>query len=136
MPPISKIITKVILDLIKYHLYSSIDREQAGFSAASGSCVDPINKLRVIIEQSAEYRSDSHLIFVDFEKAFDSVNREGPWMSLRRRGTPNKSVSVIKSTYNVLHNGTLSAPFVVGSGVIQGCILSPVLFLIVIGDII
>ena len=36
----------------------------------------------------------------------------------------------------MLHNGTLSAPFVVGSGVRQGCILSLVLFLVVIGDII
>ena len=30
----------------------------------------------------------------------------------------------------------LSAPFVVGSGVREGCILSPMLFLVVIGDII
>ena len=62
-------------------------------------------------------------------------------MALRRMGIPNKIVSVIKSTYNgakcrVLHNGTHSAPFVVGSGVRQGCILSHVLFLLVIGDII
>ena len=62
-------------------------------------------------------------------------------MALRRRGIPNKIVSVIKSTYNgakcrVLHNGTLSAPFVVGSGVRQGYILSPVRFLLVFGDII
>ena len=35
-----------------------------------------------------------------------------------------------------MHNGTLSALFVVGSGVRQGSILSPVLFLLVIGEII
>ena len=62
-------------------------------------------------------------------------------MALRRRGITNKLVSVITSTYNgakchVLHNRTLSAPFVVGSGVRQGCILSPVVFLVVIVDII
>ena len=56
-------------------------------------------------------------------------------MALRSRVIPNKIVSVIKLTYNgakyrVLHNGTLSAPSVVGGGVRQGCILS------VIGDII
>ena len=65
----------------------------------------------------------------------------GLWMTLRCRCIPNKIVSVIKSTYNgakcrVLHNVTLSASFVVGSGVRQGCILSPVLLLLVIGDII
>ena len=97
--------------------------------------------LRIIIEQSAEYRSDLQLVFVDFEKAFDSVDREGLRMALRKRGIPYKIVSVIKSTYNgvkcrVLHNGILSAASVVGSGVRQGCILFPVLFLVVIGDII
>ena len=60
-------------------------------------------------------------------------------MALSRRGIPNKIVSVIKSTYNggkcrVLHNGTLSAAIVIGSGVRQDCIL--VLLLLVIGDII
>ena len=102
-----------------------MDREQAGFRPGS-SRVDHINTLRLIIEQSAEYRSDLHLVFVDFEKAFDSVDREVLRMALRRRGMPNKIVSVIKSTYNgakcrVLHNSTLSTPFVVGSGVRQGC---------------
>ena len=84
MPAILKIISKVILDRIKYHLYSNIDREQPGFRSES-SDVDHINTLRIIIEQSAEYRSDLHLVFVDFEKAFDSMDREVLWMALRRR---------------------------------------------------
>ena len=53
---ISKIISNVMLDRIKDHLYSTIDREQAGFRPES-SCVDHINTLRLIIEQCAEYRS-------------------------------------------------------------------------------
>ena len=131
LPVISKIISRVILDRIKDHLYSTIDHEQAGFRSGS-SYVDHINTLRIIIEQSAEYRSDLHLVFVDFEKTFDSVDREVLWMALRRHY--NKIVSVIKSSYNgvkyrLRHNGSLSAPFVVGSGVRQGCILSSVLFL-------
>ena len=69
MPAISKVICKVILDQIKDHLYSTIDREQAGFRPRS-SCVDHINALRrLIIEQSAEYRSDLQLVVVDFEKS-------------------------------------------------------------------
>ena len=62
-------------------------------------------------------------------------------MALSRRGIPNKVVSIFTSTYNgakyrVLHNGTVSEAFFVGSGVRQVCMLSPVLFLLVIGDII
>ena len=71
LPAISKIISKVILD----HLYSTIDREQAGFRPVT-SCVGYINTLRLIIEQSAEYRSDLHLVFVDFERhrVLDAAN--------------------------------------------------------------
>ena len=76
LPAISKIICKVILDRIKHNLYSTIDREQAAFRPGS-NCVEHINTLRLIIEQSAEYRSDFHLIFVDFEKDFDSLD-SGP----------------------------------------------------------
>ena len=90
LPVITKIIFKFILDRIKDHFYSTIDRQQAGFRAAS-SCIH-INTLRIIIEQSAEYRSDLHLIFVDFEKAIDSVDREGLWMALGRMRIPNKLV--------------------------------------------
>ena len=80
---ISKIISKLILVRLKDHLYSSIDREQISYRPGS-SCVDHINTLRLIIDQSAKYRSDLYLVFVDFEKAFDSVDREDLWMALRR----------------------------------------------------
>ena len=86
---ISKIISKVILHRINDHLYSTIVREQSGFRHGS-SCVDHINTLRLIIEQSAEYRFDLQLVFADFEKAFDSVDREILWMALSRRAIPNK----------------------------------------------
>ena len=85
LPAFSKIISKVILHRIKYHLYSTADSEQSGFRPES-SCVDHINTLRIVIEQSAEYRSDLHLVFVDFEKAFDSVDRDGHSMALRQCG--------------------------------------------------
>ena len=54
LPAISKIMSKVIQKRIKDHLYSTIDPEQTDFRPY----VDHINTLRIIIEQSAEYRSD------------------------------------------------------------------------------
>ena len=80
VPAISKIIFKVMLDRIKDHLYSTIDREQAGFRPES-YCVDHINTLRLIIEQSAEYHFGFQL-YLDFVKALGSVNREGLLMAL------------------------------------------------------
>ena len=49
-----------MLDRIKDHLYSTIDREQARLRPGS-ACVDHINTLRIINVQNAECRSDMHL---------------------------------------------------------------------------
>ena len=80
------------------------------------------------------------MLFVDFEKAFDSMRRESLWKALRRRGVPEKIITMIKASYSgakcrVLHKGKLSEQFEIKSGVRQGCILSPVLFLLVIHDV-
>ena len=58
----------------------------------------------------------------------------------RSYGIPEKFIAIIaiiqQSYYNsqtrVIHNGELTPPFFVKTGVRQGCILSPMLFLLVI----
>jgi hypothetical protein len=135
----SKIMARIILNRIGERIDSTLKRHQVGFRSG-GSCVDHINTLRIILEQYTGFNSEIHLMFVDFEKAFDRVNREYIWRSLTKRGIPEKIVSLIKASYNnsrcsVLHNGQLSNSFEVKQGVRQGCILSPILFLVVIDDI-
>jgi hypothetical protein len=87
-----------------------------------------------------EFRSPLYLLFIDFEKAFDSVRREYIWAALRNKGIPQKIVAIIKASYDgatcrVLHRGKLSEQFQVHSGLRQGCSLSPFLFLLVISDV-
>nr|KAG5685489.1 hypothetical protein BaRGS_003382 [Batillaria attramentaria] len=73
----------------------------------------------------------------DYEKAFDSVDREALWKLLRHYGVPGKIISLIQCTYKdmscrIAHAGQLSENFEVKTGVRQGCLLSPFLFLLVI----
>nr|KAG5688148.1 hypothetical protein BaRGS_028441 [Batillaria attramentaria] len=73
----------------------------------------------------------------DYEKAFDSVDREALWKLLRHYGVPGKIISLIQCTYQdmscrIAHAGQLSESFEVKTGVRQGCLLSPFLFLLVI----
>ena len=75
--------------------------------------------------------------FVDFEKAFDSVSHRVLWDVLNDYGIPVKIINIIKDLYDgyqcqVLHQGKLTQPVSVGTGVRQGCILSPTLFLLVL----
>jgi hypothetical protein len=99
-----------------------------------------IVSLRIIVEQSMEYQSPLYLLFVDYERAFDSIDRKCMWTALTNKGLPHKFVNLIKEGYNgykcrILHEGTLSEEFETSIGVRQGCILSPLLFLVVIDEV-
>jgi hypothetical protein len=50
-------------------------KNQAGFQTRC-STIDHICTLRIILEQAKEWQSDVNTGFMDFEKAFDIVNRE------------------------------------------------------------
>ena len=80
-------------------------------------------------------------ILTDREKAFDSVDRETLWETmwklLRHDGVPEKIISLVWCTCQdmscrIAHAGQLSESFEVKTGVWQGCLLSPLLFLLVI----
>jgi len=134
-----KVLCKVILSRIQEKIDITLRRQQAGFRAGR-SCVDHVVTLRVIIEQINELQESLYLVFVDFEKAFDRLNHRNLWEALRRKGVPEKIVTLIEAQYEafvcrVLHDGVLSDPIRVAAGVRQGCILSPLLFLIVIDEV-
>ena len=55
------------------------------------------------------------------------------WRVLRHYDIPQKIVNIIQSFYNsCIHNTDLSAPFTVNTAVTQGCILSSLIFSLVI----
>jgi hypothetical protein len=46
------------------------------------SWIDQVNTLRIILEHFIEFQSPLYLIFIDFEKAFDSMNRNKMWNAM------------------------------------------------------
>ena len=73
------------------------------------------------------------MIFLDFEKAFDSVEWEWMFATLAARGLPASFIHMVRMMYNspcasVIVNGFRATPFTTGRGVRQGCPLSPLLF--------
>ena len=131
-----KVLNRVILERLKEEVDKRLREEQAGFRK-DRSCTDQIATLRIILEQSLEWNSPVYTTFVDYEKAFDSVDREVLWKLLRHYGIPDKYITLIQKTYEkctcrVIHNGVLSELFEMLTGVRQGCLLSPFLFLLVI----
>lgn len=131
-----KVLNRILLDRMKEAVDTKLRDEQAGFRK-NRSCPDQIASLRIIVEQSLEWKSPLYINFIDYEKAFDSVDRESLWKLMRHYGIPEKFISLIRGTYQdmkcrVAHAGQLSDSFEVKTGVRQGCILSPFLFLLAI----
>jgi hypothetical protein len=136
---VSKTFNKIILNRIVKLLDKELRKEQSGFRSGK-ACRDMIVSLRIIVEQSMEYQSPLYLLFVDYERAFDSIDRKCMWTALTNKGLPQKFVNLIKEGYNgykcrILHERTLSEEFETSTGVRQGCILSPLLFLVVIDEV-
>lgn len=131
-----KVLSRVILERLKKVTKTKIRDEQAGFRQ-NISCTDQTATLRIVVEQSIEWNSPLYINFVDYEKAFDSLDRETLWKLLRHYGIPEKITNLIKKMYEnmasrVIHEGQLTEPFEVKTGVRQGCLLSPFLFLLAI----
>ena len=131
-----KVFNRVLLNRMRDIVDPKLRDQQAGFRQ-NRSCTDQIATLRIIVEQSLEWNSPLYILFIDYEKAFDSVDRETLWKLLRHYGIPNKITNLIKNSYNemscrVVHGGQLTDSFQVRTGVRQGCLLSPFLFLLVI----
>ena len=109
---------------------------QAGFRQIR-SCADQIAILRIILEQATEFNSSIYTVFIDFQKAFDSLDWEVLWQLIRHYGIPDKFISIIKNTYSemqskIIHEGKLTEPFEITTGVRQGCLLSPLLILLAV----
>ena len=77
-----KVLCKIILERMKDALDGRLRDEQAEFRKER-SCCDQKALLRTIVEQTLEWNTRLYMVFVDFEKAFDSIDREVVWKILR-----------------------------------------------------
>uniref|UniRef100_A0A183K9R9 Reverse transcriptase domain-containing protein n=1 Tax=Schistosoma curassoni TaxID=6186 RepID=A0A183K9R9_9TREM len=73
-----KVFSRLFLDQMKDSVDTQIRNQQAGFRE-DRSCINQIATLRIIIEQPIEWNSSLYINFLDYEKAFDSMNKRTSW---------------------------------------------------------
>ena len=97
-----KVLNRILLERMKEAVDPKLRDQQAGFRR-NRSCADQIASLRIIVEQSLEWTppppSPFYINFIDYEKAFDSVDIETMWKPLRHYGVPKKTISLIRCTF-------------------------------------
>ena len=85
------------------------------------------------MEKSREQRRELYISFIEFTKAFDTVDRQLLFKILAKVGCPSKLIWMIKCLYTnvkarLIIDGELSKASAFNGGVKQGCKLAPSLF--------
>jgi hypothetical protein len=130
----SKILLRVLTNRIEAQAKDFIGRTQFGFRKGLGTR-DAIGVMRMLCERSLEHGNDVYICFVDFEKAFDRVNWVMLLEALKDIGVDWRDRRLIQELYMkqevvVRVADGESGSGIVGRGVRQGCLLSPLLFAI------
>ena len=81
------------------------------------------------------------MAFLDIKAAYDQVDRSRLWYKLLKRGVPVGFVEILKSLFDanssfVAFTGVSSEPFPNQSGVLQGSLMSPLLYSVFIDDLV
>ena len=97
-----KVFVLMLLNRLRKAVDDKMREEQAGFRPGR-SCTDQIFTLRRIVERTMEYQQEAHINFIDFEKAFDSVDRECLWKITAWYGIPPCYITIFKSLYEHGH---------------------------------
>ena len=120
--------------------FEILEQNQIGFRKGYQTS-DHIFTIRALIENYFKNnKGPLYVCFVDFKKAFDSVDHKLLLQQLVTYGIKGNFLKVISSLYDkvkscVRGNDNLTDIFPCNRGVRQGCLLSPVLFALYLNDL-
>ena len=136
-----KLFTSVINARLELYVQQNgiVGVEQAGFRRGF-STIDHVFALQNIIQFYTSLGRRLYCCFVDYKKAFDTVDRCLLLKKLIDIGVDNRLVRIIFNMYKdaksmVQCGQVVSKPFVCGVGLRQGEVLSPLLFAIYLYDL-
>jgi len=118
------------MKLQKYSVFMT--ETQNGFQKG-WPCTDPTFCLKLLIEKRREFNFETHLLFIDYEKAFDNIQRQILFNILKSRHNPDTLLKATVDIYTkkkilIKFNNKQSKPVEINKGVRLGCPLSPTLF--------
>uniref|UniRef100_A0A914XHK9 Reverse transcriptase domain-containing protein n=1 Tax=Plectus sambesii TaxID=2011161 RepID=A0A914XHK9_9BILA len=128
-----KSLTKVITWRIEAAVESRLPPNQAGFRKGY-STLDHLHAVNMAVEKCRKYNLRLSMLFVDFQKAFDTIEFRAIWNLLAHYGVDSSIIEIVKKLYasssSIVTFASSEVAIDVQRGVQQGDTLSPKLFIL------
>ena len=129
-----KIIARVLAQRLQKVIAKIVSSDQNGY-IKNRFIGFSIRQIQDIIDYAEECNLNGVLLFLDYQKAFDSIEWNFMNMTLEKFGFGNAFINLVKMLYKnannkIVNNGWVSNSFEISRGIRQGCPISALLYIL------